>query len=182
MKNNLKAFDIDISALALGKHSFEFQVNDQFFENFEQDIVSKGKIHSILLLEKTDLLLRAKFSNQGVVELTCDRTLKQFDYQLKSENSLTFNFSDRNEEVDDELALLKRDTINLNMANYIYEYIILAIPLKKIHPDYVRDDDEENQDNILIYSSVTDEEEPEDTDIDILDPRWEALKKLKDSL
>jgi uncharacterized protein len=180
--NSLKNFDLDISSLALGKHSFEFTINDEFFSHFEQDIVSKGKILSKIMLEKTDLLMRVKFSNQGVVELTCDRTIKPFDYQLKSENTLTFNFSDRNEEIDDALVLLKRDTINLNMANYIYEYIILAIPLKKIHPDYVRDDEEENQDNILIYSSVTDEEEPEDKDIDILDPRWEALKKLKDSL
>jgi hypothetical protein len=37
----------------------------------------------------------------------------------------------------------------------------------------------ENNDDILIYSSVTNVEESTDNNIDILDPRWEALRKLK---
>lgn len=180
--NNSQTYGIDIGALANGKHIFDFSMNDAFFASIEQDIITKGSINSSVALEKTDLLIRAKFINHGSVELICDRTLLPFYHEIKSENTLTFNFSDRNEELNDEIVLIRRDTNVLDVSNYIYEFIILAIPLKKIHPDYRRKDEDESNDNILIYSSLSEDSEPEDTNIDILDPRWEALKKLKDSL
>ncbi len=180
--NKKNPYQIDISTLAVGKHTFEFTFNDSFFENIEQEIIQKGSIQSTVLIDKTELMLRVNIKNKGKVALICDRTLLPFDYDLVSDNKLTFNFSDRNEEINEEIILIKRDTIFLDLSTYIYEFIILAVPLKKIHPDYKRIDEDENNDNILIYSSVSDESEPEDNNIDILDPRWAALKKLKENL
>lgn len=180
--NKSQTFGIEIAALANGSHAFDYLMHDDFFASIEQDIISKGNVFTDVLLEKTDLYIKAKFMSKGSVELICDRTLLPFNYFIETQNTLTFNFSDRNEEINEELVLIRRDTTVLEVSNYIYEFIILAIPLKKIHPDYKRKDEDENNDNILIYSSLSEESEPEDTGVDILDPRWEALKKLKDSL
>jgi uncharacterized metal-binding protein YceD (DUF177 family) len=59
----------------------------------------------------------------------------------------------------------------------MYEFIVLAIPIKKIHPDLK--DEEENDDgsNVkIVYSTSTEKEEKKEEEID---PRWEKLKKLK---
>lgn len=180
--NTKKPYEIDVAALDAGKNSFEFVFDNAFFSTIEQDIIQKGSIKSQVIIDKSELMMRVKIINKGTVELICDRTLLPFDFELETDNGLIFNFSDRNEEINEEVILIRRDTAILDLSIYIYEFIILGIPLKKIHPDYIRKDEEENDDNILIYSSISHEDQPEDSNIDILDPRWAALKKLKENL
>jgi uncharacterized metal-binding protein YceD (DUF177 family) len=59
----------------------------------------------------------------------------------------------------------------------MYEFIVLSIPIKKLHPD-LRNEDEDESDVKIVYSTSTENEQEEKKEEDI-DPRWEKLKKLK---
>ncbi|TAF73476.1 MAG: DUF177 domain-containing protein [Bacteroidetes bacterium] len=178
----LKSFVIDIHRLKFEKNQFEFNLNNEIFQSIEDSMVEKGNIKSVLVLDKSDSMIKATFSNVGTVELICDRTLKPFDFQINTKNTIFYKFSDHYEEVSDEITLIDSHESMLDFLNPIYEFVVLAIPIKKIHPDFRRPEDDDLDDNMLIYSSVSNVEEATDANIDILDPRWEALKKLKDSL
>jgi uncharacterized metal-binding protein YceD (DUF177 family) len=120
---------------------------------------------------------------KGSVELICDRSLEEFDFPIDTENRILFKFGDHNEEVSDEIIIIDRNTQRLNVAQHIYDFISLAIPMKKIHPRFQEDTEDEEDDETevkLIYSSAEIEEEFKDEKEDI-DPRWELLKNLKNN-
>jgi uncharacterized metal-binding protein YceD (DUF177 family) len=84
--------------------------------------------------------------------------------------------------------MITRDTPNINVAQLIYEFILLAIPAKKIHPDFLEEMDEEDfeGEGELVYVSneefddkLSEEQEDSRASEEKTDPRWEILKKLK---
>lgn len=124
-------------------------------------------------------MVQANFYIHGRVELVCDRSLKPFYHPIQSKETLYFKYADRNEAISEDTFLIKQDTPSLDLGQHIFEFIALEIPLKKIHPDLITQYDNSEGD-ILVYSSVNNSTETEDNNIDILDPRWEALRKLKE--
>lgn len=77
--------------------------------------------------------------------------------------------------------LIHRDTVSLELGQFIYEFISLTVPMKKLHPRFTEDEedeDEESETGKIVYSSSSNEENDREDDDDI-DPRWEKLKKLK---
>ena len=166
----LKNYDIDISKLDLGQHEFLYQVNDEFFELFDYSLVSEGNFAVKVLLEKKTTFLTLDFEIKGFVTLSCDRSLDSFEHQLEVNKELVLKYGEEQKEVSDEIEIIPSNTQRINVAKYLYDFIGVAIPMKKLHPRY-KDDPEDNQ---IIFSSDGDEES--ETDID---PRWSELKKLK---
>ncbi|WP_040497632.1 YceD family protein [Fulvivirga imtechensis] len=174
--NVLEKFNIDIYKLQNGVHLYQFDIDDQFFEAFENSIIDKGKGSVKLELEKTETFIRLHFDISTSVQLECDRSLDLFDYPIHSENSLILKFGDHEEEINEEISIIPRDRQRINLAQYIYEFIGLSIPMKKLHPRYK----DENEDDELIYSSDKSSEDQDNegkSDEDI-DPRWQKLKNL----
>jgi len=118
----------------------------------------------------------------GSVELICDRTVEPFDYPLDIEQKLILKYGEENEELTDEIEIISRHTQQINLAQYVYEFIGLAIPMKKLHPKCAQGDYPENEEGILVYSSQTavqEEEDKGDSSEEATDPRFNILKKLK---
>ncbi|GGF20322.1 YceD family protein [Echinicola rosea] len=179
-----RAFDIDIIKLNEGTHEFSLDVGDEFFEQIKgNDLVKKGNLQVTLLLRKEVNLLEATFKIDGTVELTCDRSLEKYDQALHTVEKIIYKYGPEEQEINEEIFMITRDTPKINVAQLIYEFVILALPIKKIHPDY-RDEEEMEGEGRLVYWSDEPEEEEEsnssepDTD-DQIDPRWEALKNIK---
>ncbi|AWW29977.1 DUF177 domain-containing protein [Echinicola strongylocentroti] len=179
-----RAFDIDIIKLNEGTHEFPFDIEDEFFEHFkDNDIVKKGNLKATILLRKEVNLLEATFIIDGTVKLTCDRSLEEFDQALYTEEKIIYKYGSEEQEINEEIIMITRDTPKINVAQLIYEFIILALPVKKIHPDY-RDEEEMEGEGKLVYWSDDINEEEEDATSepdsdDQIDPRWEALKNIK---
>jgi uncharacterized metal-binding protein YceD (DUF177 family) len=53
----------------------------------------------------------------------------------------------------------------------MYEFIAVAIPIKKLHPRF-RDEDGGDEAGKIVYRASTEGDSS-------VDPRWDALKKLK---
>jgi uncharacterized protein len=167
----LKKFDIDIARLELGIHKYSYKIDDEFFELFDYGLVQHGNVDVDIALEKKSAFMSFNYSLKGNVKLVCDRSLDEFDYVLDTENKVILKFGEVAQELTDELELIPFNTQIINIARHIYEFISVAIPMKKLHPRY--SDEEDN--NQIIYSSKS-EEDVEDT---TLDPRWNELKKLR---
>ena len=79
----LKEFLISFIGLKLGKHQFEYQLNNKFFEYFDFDEYLNSEIKVNLVLEKKQTLLELNFNHKGFVNLLCDTTGEPFDLQIK---------------------------------------------------------------------------------------------------
>lgn len=176
-------YNIDIYGLEDKSYEFDYEVGPEFFEEMPQEMIQRGNFKVHLVLEKSSTMLQLWFTIEGVAELTCDRSLELFDESVDTEGKMILKFGDHEEEITEEISIINRNRTRINVASYIFELIALALPMKKIHPD-LRDqyqgDDEESDDETLVYSSENRENENPEAENSKVDPRWEALNKLKE--
>jgi len=168
----LTDYSVNILGLSQKTHSFDFKIGDAFFKIYGTEVVSSGQFLANVVLDKRETLIEAIFEIEGKAGLVCDRSLDPFDHVMKINRKMIFKYGDATEEVSDEITIIPRDLQWLDVGQYIYEYIVLDVPIKKIHPRYQNENEEdEYEDGKLIYQSEKSE--------DSIDPRWEVLKKLK---
>ena len=162
-------YKIEIFGLKNGAHEFDFSFNNDFFEAFESSLLSKGKGFCKVKMEKSDSMISLQFRVDGDIELECDRSLELFDHPIKTEKELIYKYGDEEKELSEDVYVITKGTQELNIASFLFEIIHLEIPMKKVHPKF----QDENDGDEMIFSSE------EETENDSVDPRWEALKKLK---
>lgn len=171
-------YEIEFKGLREGLHEFEFETDSKFFEHFENSQVQSGSVMAIVTLEKRSTFLKIRFNLKGWVELPCDRCLADYRQNIESEAEMLVKFSETEMEDDVDVMWVKPDEHKINLAQLIYEYIILAIPLRRVHPVNKKGESECDSEMLNRISNVqaeTDEQE------EITDPRWDALKKLKNN-
>ncbi|QNL50073.1 DUF177 domain-containing protein [Olivibacter sp. SDN3] len=174
----LNQYRIPFTGLKLGKHEFEFEVDKHFFAEFEYSIVKDGALKVFLTLDKQETMLIADFHITGIIELTCDVCLRKFPGKTDINERLIVKFQedDDTSDISDEILILKRNEHELDLANNIYEYINLSVPL------YARC--EEQGLNTACDKSMIDKlknlSAPETRDTQT-DPRWDILKKIKNN-
>ncbi len=172
-------FDLPIARLSLKTHHFEYELGRDFFAEFDPkgELIADGNLHADVELIKTDRLLTFNFFINGTVRLTCDRSLDEFDQPLTVENRLLVRYGDENKELDDDVLQITPDTQTLPLAQHLYDYIGLALPMKKLHPRFQNEaDDEPDAATKLIFSTRPAGEGPDDDEP--ADPRWAVLKNL----
>ena len=179
----LSKYNIDIYGLEDKQYDYDMESGDAFFEELDQDLIEHGHFKTHVELKKSATMIQLHFHTEGVVELLCDRSLEPFEEPVVSDERLILKFGDHNEELTDEIEIINRNTNRINIAKYIFEFIALSLPIKKIHPSLRTDDDEtitpDDDEVILVYSSESTDEDEDDEVPEKIDPRWEALKKLK---
>ncbi|MCE7067333.1 DUF177 domain-containing protein [Dyadobacter sp. CY326] len=178
----LSKYNIDIYGLEDKQYAYEMESGDVFFQELEQDLIEYGHFKTRVVLNKSATMIQLNFHTVGSVTLTCDRSLEPFEEPIDSNERIILKFGDHNEELTEEIEIIDRNTTRINVARYLFDFIALSLPFKKIHPD-LRDEEEEidpldEADGILVYSSETAEGEEIEQE-EKIDPRWEALKKLK---
>jgi uncharacterized protein len=174
----MRAFKINIIGLSNKDHQFDFQIGDEFFRHYGQGngLVSEGKLTAEVLLDKRETLIESRFLISGTVKLICDRSLDPFEYSVKIDKKVIFKYGDTEEELSDEIIMILRDADSLELGQYMYEFINLEIPMKKLHPRYQGEPDDDSPGRIIYTSGDTTKDDEAGDDID---PRWEKLKKLK---
>lgn len=172
----MRDFNVNIIGLSRKTHLFDFELKVGFFEKYGSEVVSKGHFDVHIILEKKETFIDVEFKISGTAQLMCDRSLESFDYPIKETRRIMFKYGEEAQEISDEIMIITQDQVSLDLGQFIYEFIALSIPIKKIHPSLRTDDEDEDESEFkMIYSTSVDEEEtPEETD-----PRWEKLKKLK---
>jgi uncharacterized metal-binding protein YceD (DUF177 family) len=176
--NDLKEYLIQFVGLKLGKHQFDYQLDNTFFGHFEFEEFNDSNIKVAVLLEKKTTMLELIIKHKGTVNVPCDLTSEEFDLPIKGEIKLIVNFGDTFNDENEELLVLPHGEYEFNIAQYIYESIILSVQTKRVHPgvkDGTLDSKALEVLNNLAPTEVKEEEEEEDKDTD---PRWDDLKKL----
>lgn len=169
-----EAFRVNIVGLSNKIHHFHYEIGDSFFREYGTDLVSSGHFNAEVSLNKHETFIEATFSIKGKATLICDRSLEPFEQPIETEKMVVFKFGDENREISDDIILIDRDTVSLELGQFMYEFIGLAVPMKKLHPRFQNED--ESEDGKIVYSS---REENENGHTNDTDPRWEKLKKLK---
>lgn len=173
---NLKAFLIPFSGLKIGKHQFDYQIDNSFFECFDYAEFSSANIKVDLVLEKKNTMLELYFKHVGSVNVPCDITGVDFDLPIKGNLKLIVKFGEEFNNENEELLILPHGEFQVDISQYIYEMIVLSVPVKRIHPGVEDGTLESEAIETLekLSPKINEEKEQEDE----IDPRWAELKKL----
>lgn len=170
----LKEFSIPFSGLKQGKHSFEYNIDNKFFEAFEYDEFNSANIQIEVLLNKTSTMLELEMKAEGTVNVFCDISSEAYDQDIDSTLELVVKFGDEYNDENEEILIIPHGDYQVNVSQYLYEMLVLAVPSKRIHPGVL--------DGTLRSKAVDKLEElqpkEEKENKEDIDPRWDALKKL----
>jgi uncharacterized metal-binding protein YceD (DUF177 family) len=167
------AYAINIVGLSTKAHSFDYKIGDEFFAQYGTEILSGGEFDVRVVLDKHETFIDADFSITGKAKLVCDRSLEPFDETVKVHRKVMFKYGDEPSELTDEIIVIARDQQSLELGQLIYEFISLEIPIKKLHPRFRDEEENDDTEGKIVYKSESKDEKTE------IDPRWEKLKKLK---
>ena len=161
----LHTYDIGLAKLSNKKHEYDFELTDAFFAMFDQNLVNGGNLNAHVVLDKSELLLNFTFHIKGTVKLICDRSLDEFDYPIDTTQTLHVRFGEEEMELDENVVQIKQDAQKFNIAQHLFDFIGLQIPMKKLKPEFQQEiDEDDSDDDILIYTSSTAPENDDDDD------------------
>ncbi|GEC71935.1 Uncharacterized metal-binding protein YceD, DUF177 family [Flavobacterium flevense] len=175
--NRTKEFLIPFVGLKLGKHHFEYQINNTFFENFEYDEYQNSDIKVAVVLEKKSNMLELSFKHKGTVNVPCDLTGEDFDLPIKGKMKLIVRFGEEFNNDNEELLILPFGEFEIDIIQYIYEMIVLSVPLKRVHPG-VKDGSLKTEALDKLNELQVKEVDKKENKEEDIDPRWDKLKQL----
>ncbi len=178
--NKTKEYLIPFIGLKLGKHHFEYQISKAFFEIFDYQEFNNSNIKVNVVLEKKSTLLELVFKHKGTVNVPCDMTNEEFDLPINGKMKLIVRFGDAFNNDNEELLILPHGEYQIDISQYIYEMIVLSVPLKRIHPG-IKDGSLQTEAltklNELTIKELKKENKKEQKE-ENTDPRWDKLKQL----
>ena len=165
-------FAIPVIGMKEGCHQYDFELDNEFFAQFEDPETEEGSLVAHIEADKVsthiDLLIRIS----GVVSLMCDRCLGKFSRNLECENRLLLKFGEDIDNEDPDIITMPADEHEIDLKQILYEYIVLSLPIRRVHPDDQHGrstcDPEmlaKLKEHIISGGNET-------------DPRWDELKKL----
>jgi uncharacterized metal-binding protein YceD (DUF177 family) len=130
-------FEIAFVGLKPGQHSFEYDIDARFFEEFGPQDFENPKVHISLQLEKNTGFMMLKFEVGGSVEVQCDRCGNKLPLDLWDEFEvlvkMTDNPDEQNEEEEDpDVFYISRTESHIEVKKWIFEFINLSIPMHKM--------------------------------------------------
>jgi uncharacterized protein len=171
----LSNYNIAFKGLSIGKHIFEFKIDGKFLREFEGGVVDEGMVNVCLTLEKQSSLMVFWFDLKGTVRVQCDRCLEMYDQPVESKERIFVRLGEKEYADGDDLIWVSTNDYQLNVAQLIYEFICLAIPIKKIHPN------DENGNTTCDPEMIEKLNKYIVREDDKSNPVWNELKKLLDN-
>ena len=175
-----REFEIAFVGLKPGIHEYNYVINDKFFEAFQQQDFRNCKANVKLSLDKKSSFMLLKFEIGGTLEVTCDRCNNNLPLELWDEFNITVKMVEEpelmNEQEDDpDVYYISRNESHVDVANWIYEFINLSLPMQKACGF-------EKMDGPYCNAAARDmlkKLEPEETKNEE-NPIWKGLEKFKD--
>ena len=174
---NTKEYLIPFAGLKLAKHQFEYQINNAFFEIFDYNEYQDSNIKVNVVLKKTSTLLELNLKHKGTVNVPCDLTNEDFDLPIKGKMKLIVRFGEEFNNDNEELLILPHGEFEIDIAQYIYEMIVLSVPLRRIHPG-IKDGSLQTEALAKLNELKVKEIKKEQIEKENIDPRWDKLKQL----
>ena len=186
-------YKVDLKGMTKDVLEYEYLLDNKFFGDIGGDDIQKGKVNVKLTVKRAVGIYELSFVIDGTIIIPCDRCLDDMEFPVTSANRLIVKFGKDYSEESDEIIVIPESEGVINLAWFIYEFIVLTIPIKHVHapgkcnksmtstlkkhaPKGMEDEfgSEGDASDIIITDSDTDDNE------DVIDPRWDALKNFKD--
>ena len=191
----MDTYKIDLLSSGLGGKTFEFEIGDDFFAEIG-GLIQRGSIHTTVVCLSASSVYKFRIQSIGTIIVPCDRCLS--DLELRIETADDLNVKLGSEYADDgDCVIVPEAEGYLDLAQFIYEFIALSMPMTCCHEPGKCDDammhelsrhqstrsgyEDAEQEDSTENGDAPDEAMGEDSDKPV-DSRWAALKQFKEQL
>jgi len=177
--NFRRDFEIAFVGLKPGVHHYEYKVDNKFFAHYgQQDFTNCNAVVKLELDKKSGFML-LKFDIDGQVDVACDRCGNPLPLQLWEEFKIMVKLVDNPEQMNDQeedpdVYYISRGESHLHLADWIYEFINLSIPLQKMCAPEEVGGPQCNKEVLEKLASI------ESTGKKETNPLWKGLDQFKD--
>ena len=171
---SLEQFKIDLKSLTCEETSLDYDLEDGYFAALDDSDLEHGTLHVSVSIRKATGFFEFQFHTAGTVTVTCDRCLDDMEQPVETDNRLIVKLGSEASEEDDMIVVDENEGI-LDMSWIIYEFIVLAIPIRHVHAPGKCNPAMTQALEELSADRSSDEESSQ-----AIDPRWEKLLKLKE--
>ncbi|MEL6674756.1 MAG: DUF177 domain-containing protein [Bacteroidota bacterium] len=175
-----RQYSINVARLRLGKNQEIFEVDKSFFDQFELTQGLDGAVNLTLDMIKYETHIDAHFRLTGTLQIPCDRCGEPYPFDINTATRIIYSFDPDMRFDHEEVIHVDETEPRLVLIQEIHDFIQTAIPIRKVPPADVH----LCSPDILRMLGLDEKGEPleeivEEEEVEI-DPRWAALKKLKD--
>ena len=170
---SLEHLKIDLNGLKDELTKLEFDLDKDYFEALDQTDVQNGALHVSVSIRKASGFFELQFHTVGTIDIPCDRCLDLMEQPIETDNHLVVRLGSTSHEEDDTVIVDENEGI-LDTSWYIYEFIALAIPIQHVHAP-----GKCNAAMTQVLEELSADRSGDEESDDAVDPRWEALLKLK---
>jgi uncharacterized metal-binding protein YceD (DUF177 family) len=180
-------YDIAFVGLKQGIHEYQYQVDDRFFEAYQQQDFRNCRANIKLTLDKQNGFMLLKFEIGGIVELTCDRCgSNALPMNLWDEFNVVVKLAEEPDsmnlqEEDPDVYYISRGESHLHIADWIYEFINLSIPMQRMCSEEEIGSQFCDNDVLAMLKKAAGEASSEQTP-ESENPIWKGLEKVKKNL
>ncbi len=181
--NFRRAFDIAFVGLKPGIHEFEFEIGDKFFEHFGSQDFLNCHTNIKLFLDKKNGFMLLRFDVDGNADVTCDRCGNPLSLRLWEEFNIVVKMVEdpelmNGQEDDPDVYYISKGESHINVADWIYEFINLSVPMQKMCGENEIGGSKCNKEVLEKLRLM--EEEATKHQAKESNPLWKGLEKFKD--
>ena len=166
-------FILKFAGLKEGKHKFDYEADNSFFKIYDYREFNDANINFNVDFIKKSTVLELQIIGDGVVNINCTLSNEPFDYNLKTRFKLIVKFGEYYDDSNDELLILPQGSHSINLDQFLYEMVVLSMPIRNVHPGVEDGSIKSDVINRLKDFDINNEKSSN------FDPRWDKLKKLK---
>ena len=169
---SLEQFKIDLKNQKDEVRTLDFDLDDWFFNALDGSEVKQGALHVSVSIRKMTGFYELLFHTEGTVTVTCDRCLDDMSQPIKADNRLIVKLGAAYSEEDDVMTVAEDEGI-LDTSWLIYEFIVLAIPIKHVHAP-----GKCNPVMSKVLEELSADRSSDEASDQPIDPRWSKLAVL----
>jgi uncharacterized metal-binding protein YceD (DUF177 family) len=188
--SKFEQYNIVLKDLNNETKTLEYALDNEFFNKIDSPEVHRGNVSAKVVIQKKLTAFELNFTLEGIIYIPCNRCLDDMEQLIQHKEKLQVKFGENFSE-ENEMVIVPEREGSINIAWFLYEFIVVSIPIKHTHPTgecnktmvsklkkhIIRQKDDETEDDDLMMDD-DDDFSNEDTQID---PRWDNLQNIVDN-
>jgi uncharacterized metal-binding protein YceD (DUF177 family) len=188
--SKFELYNIVLKDIINETRTVEFDLDETYFKKIDSPEVQKGNVKAKVSIQKKLTTFELTFTLEGIIHITCDRCLDDMDQPIHYKEKLQVKFGDKFDEID-EIVIVPESDGGINVAWFLYEFIVLNIPIKHVHAPgecnqtmvtklkkhITRQKGDDDEDTGLEFDN-DDDFTPDEIQTD---PRWDGLQNIENN-
>jgi len=191
--SKFEQYNIVLKDLTDDARILEFDLDNAFFKKIDSPEVQIGNVKAKVIVQKKISTFELKFEIDGSITIPCDRCLDNMVQAIHYKEKLLVKFGDKFSE-EDEIVIVPESDGGINIAWFLYEFIVLNIPMKHVHAPgecnktmtvklkkhitHQKSDDDDDDNPAIEFDDDEDDFTTNDTQTD---PRWDSLQNITEN-